>query len=131
MAKSKRILVPRTRNAGQWTEAMYFSRIRSLLRRGFMYWRPMMLALKAAERPSKSKTNKRLKFEYQCANCRKWFPRKEIHIDHIIECGELNKYEDIPGFIERLTQEDVNAYQVLCIAKCHKAKTAENKLNKI
>lgn len=126
----KRVLVPRTRNAQTMTEAQYFSKIRSLLRRGFMWWRPMQLALKAAERPSKSK-NKRLKFEYKCAKCKKWFPRKEVHIDHIIECGELNTYADIGPFVQRLTQEDVSAYQVLCKAKCHKAKTAKNKLNKI
>jgi hypothetical protein len=45
--------------------------------------------------------------------------RKEVHIDHIEECGSLRSFDDIQGFIERLTIEDVNGYQVLCKTMSH------------
>ena len=113
--------VPKTRNSGTMTESQYFSKIRSALRNAFKYWKPMQLALEAASRPSQS-TNKRLKKEYQCAKCKKWFKRDDVQIDHIIECGSLTSYNDIPSFVERMTKEDISAYQVLCKPD-HKIKT--------
>jgi hypothetical protein len=71
-----------SRNAGTMTESQYFSKIRSMLRSGFRYWKPMQLALEAASRPSQS-TNKRIKKEYQCAKCKKWYKRADVEIDHI------------------------------------------------
>lgn len=123
--KAKRILVPRTRNAGTWTEAQYFQKIRSALRNGFRYWKPIMRALSSASRPYTG-TNKRQRVEYQCAQCKKWFPRTQIQVDHIIPCGSLNNYEDIVPFIKNLTIEDAGAYQILC-KKDHKIKTDEEK----
>jgi hypothetical protein len=38
---------------------------------------------------------------------------RKVHIDHI-EGAEACGFIDIQGFIERLTIEDVNGYQVLC-----------------
>ena len=115
----------RTRNGVTWTESVYFSAIRSALRAKFRYWKPAIQALKQAERPSKSK-NKRLKYEYQCAKCKKWFPRKEVQIDHVVACGSLKGPDDIAGFLERLTPESTEAYQVLD-KKCHKIKTQEER----
>ena len=111
----------RVRNNNTETESMYWSKLRSALRRHYRYWKPAMAALKAASRPSKSK-NKRLKTEYQCAHCGGWFPRKNVNIDHIEECGSLRCYDDLVPFLQRLTPEDPSAYQVLCV-KCHGAKT--------
>jgi hypothetical protein len=71
-----------SRNGGTMTESQYFSKIRSVLRSGFRYWKPMQLALEAASRPSQS-TNKRIKKEYQCAKCKKWYKRADVEIDHI------------------------------------------------
>jgi 5-methylcytosine-specific restriction endonuclease McrA len=124
----KRITVPRTRNASTMTEAQYFAQIRSHLRNAFRWWRPMQIALKAASRPSQS-SNKRLKTEFKCAKCKQWFPRKDVEIDHKIECGSLSKYGDIVPFIKRLSAENVNAYQILC-RPCHKIKTTNFKQNK-
>jgi hypothetical protein len=121
---AKKIKVPRverTRNAGSMTEAEYFSRVRSALRNAFKFWKPMQAVLKKNSRPSQS-LNKKLKTEYQCAACGGWFPRKEVQIDHIVECGSLRTYEDIAPFLQRLTLEDPNAYQILC-KKHHKHKT--------
>lgn len=110
-----------SRNGGTMTESQYFSKIRSILRSGFRYWKPMQLALEAASRPSQS-LNKRIKKEYQCAKCKKWYKRADVEIDHILECGSLQKYEDIVPFIQRLTKEEVSAYAILC-KPCHKLKT--------
>ena len=110
-----------SRNGGTMTESQYFSKIRSILRSGFRYWKPMQLALEAASRPSQS-LNKRIKKEYQCAKCKKWYKRADVEIDHKVECGSLTNYEDIVPFIQRLTKENVDAYQILC-KPCHKLKT--------
>jgi hypothetical protein len=122
---TKRIMVPRTRNANTLTESMFWSKIRSALRQTFQYWKPMQQALENASRPSQSK-NKALKKEYLCKECIDWFPRKEVHIDHIEECGSLRSFDDIQGFIERLTIEDVNGFQVLC-KPCHLTKSKETR----
>lgn len=119
---AKRIKLTKTRNAGKWTESEYFSRVRSALRRVFRYWIPMQKALELASRPSQS-DNKRLKKEYQCAKCKKWRKRNDMQIDHKVECGSLKTYDDIVPFLQRLTVEDINAYQILCKNTCHKQKT--------
>jgi 5-methylcytosine-specific restriction endonuclease McrA len=110
-----------SRNGGTMTESQYFSKIRSILRSGFRYWKPMQLTLEAASRPSQS-LNKRIKKEYQCAKCKKWHKRADVEIDHKEECGSLSSYEDIVPFIQRLTKENIDAYQILC-KPCHKLKT--------
>jgi ribosomal protein L37AE/L43A len=112
-----------SRNGNTMTESQYFSKIRSVLRSGFRYWKPMQLALETASRPSQS-VNKRIKKEYQCNHCKKWYKRLDVEIDHISECGSLSKYEDIVPFIQRLTPENINAFQILC-KPCHKIKTNE------
>lgn len=123
--KKKSPRVERTRNAGTSTEAEYFGKIRSALRRAFMYWKPMTLALEAASRPSQNK-NKLVKKEYQCAECLSWKPRNGVHMEHKIPCGSLRTYEDIVPFIIRLTSENVEDYQVLC-KTCHIKKSTEEK----
>lgn len=110
-----------TRNALTMTESQYFSKIRSILRNGFRYWKPMQLALDNASRPSQS-ANKRLKKEFQCKKCTNWFKRTDVEIDHKIECGSLSCYDDIVPFIQRLTKEEIEAYDILC-KPCHKIKT--------
>ena len=130
--RKKRVVksrVPKTRNGKTYTEAQYFQKIRNGLRNAFRFWVPMMSALKKASRPSQS-PNKRLKTEYQCAECLNWFPRTGVQIDHKIPCGELNKYEDIVPFIKNLTQEDASSYQVLC-KKDHKTKTELERTERI
>lgn len=113
--------VPKTRNAGTLTESQFWSKIRSALRSTFRFWKPMTIALENASRPYKG-ANKRIKKEYQCAHCKEWFQRKDVEIDHKTPCGSLKGYEDIQKFIENLTVEDPNAYQILCKPH-HKEKT--------
>ena len=121
--KTTKIRVPRTRNGGTMTESQYFSKIRAILRNGFRYFKPMQTALNLASRPSQS-LNRKLKREYQCAICKKWFKRLDVQIDHIEECGSLSSYDDIVPFLIKLTQEDPSAYQILC-KKDHKDKTSK------
>jgi hypothetical protein len=127
--KSKKVLVPRTRNANTLTESEYFGKIRSGLRKTFMYWKPMMIALKNASRPSQNLENKRLKTEYQCNDCKGWFGRKQVQIDHKIDCGSLTCYEDIVPFIQRLTIEDDKGFSCLC-KDCHQIKTNQTRNEK-
>jgi hypothetical protein len=67
-----------------------------------------------------------MKWEYQCAHCKKWFPEKEIEVDHIVEAGSLRNGDDVKTFIERLFCER-DGLQVLCKNTCHKEKTAKMK----
>jgi len=120
MAKDRRrVRVPRTRNAGQWTEAQYWGAVRSGLRKAFKYWGPARIAKENARRKYVGK-NKRQKWEYQCAECGLWFKDKEVQIDHTIPVGSLRTGHDLKGFLERLTCE--SGFAVLC-KPCHQIKT--------
>lgn len=112
--------VERTRNFNTWTEAQFWSRIRSALRRISMYWKP---AQEAKNRRRRTVKGKRHKFEYQCEECNGWFVSKSVEIDHIEDVGSLRCSEDLKGFVDRLFPEDLNAYQILCKDKCHRNKT--------
>ncbi len=126
--KVKRQIVPRTRNLKTMTESEYFGKIRSSLRSCFRFWKPALKALELSSRPYTGK-NSRQKKEYQCNECENWFSRRSVEIDHIEECGKLSSYEDIIIFIQRLTREEPEAYQILC-KECHKTKTKKYHDNK-
>lgn len=119
--KNKRKKVELTRNNGTWSESRYWQQIRSFLRKAFQFWIPMQKALEKVKRKSQS-SNSRLKWEYQCNTCKEWFSRKEVQIDHLEECGSLKGFEDLEGFIRRLTPESIDSYQVLCVT-CHRERT--------
>lgn len=112
--------VPRTRAGGQWTEASFWGFIRSGLRQMSRRWPPRKLAELAVRRPYTG-DNARQKWEYQCAECQKWWKGAEIEVDHITPCGTLKSFDDIAGFAERLFCE-IDGFRVVCI-HCHKLKT--------
>lgn len=116
----KKSNVIRTRNSNTWTEAEFFGKIRSSLRRVSQFWKPVVLTLEKAKRNNLSE-NKRLKYEYQCSSCKNWFPKKSVQVHHIIPAGSLRSYLDLPLFCERLFSEDLYNYEVLC-KECHSAK---------
>lgn len=122
MKKKSKDLKPRA--GGQWSEARFWSFVRSNLRRA--QWPPIYQAKKLAERPYKG-DNKRQKFEYQCAVCKNWFMGKEVQVDHIKPCGSLKKYEDLPQFVKTLYCE-VDNLRVLCY-DCHQKVTNEERNN--
>lgn len=121
MRRPKTTRVPRTRAGNTWTEAAFWGFIRSALRAMLLKWPPRANALRNRRRPNQS-NNKRLKWESQCENCGEWFKAADVEIDHIVPCGQLKRYEDLPGFVERLLCEE-DGFQILCKANCHKRKT--------
>lgn len=123
MAKKKVVRkskVPKVRNAGTMTESAFWSFIRSALRQKSRWWKPITQCKMLARRDYKGPL-KRQKFEYQCNNCKKWFPEKKINVDHINPAGSLNCADDLGPFVERLFCE-IDNLQVLC-ETCHDVKT--------
>lgn len=122
--KKRASRVPKTRNAGTQTEASFWSFIGSALRKASRFWKPIQKAKMEARRPYEG-PNKRQKFEYLCNHCNQYFKETDIEVDHIVPAGSLRKYEDLPGFVERLFSED--GYQVLC-DRCHAKKSTLDRL---
>ena len=119
--------VKKDRAGGTWSESRYFGFIRSALRRAFIKY-PVKYSVKnAASRPYVG-SDKRRKKEYQCAVCDNWFADKEVAVDHIIPCGSLKTYSDLPKFVETLFCEADNL-QVVC-KDCHQIKTNEERANR-
>jgi 5-methylcytosine-specific restriction endonuclease McrA len=121
---AKRKVMPKTRNSGTLTESAFWSFIRSGLRQKSRWWKPIAECKAKAKRAYKGPL-KRQKFEYQCNQCKNWFPDKKINVDHICPAGSLNSAQDLAGFIERLFCE-VDNLQVLC-ETCHNVKTKSEK----
>jgi 5-methylcytosine-specific restriction endonuclease McrA len=121
----KRSRVAKTRNSGTMSESAFWSFIRSALRQKSRWWKPIAECKAKAKRPYTGPL-KRQKFEYQCNQCKGWYPEKKINVDHICPAGSLNSAQDLPGFIERLFCE-IDNLQVLCIS-CHDIKSKEDKL---
>lgn len=113
----------------EWTEARFFGFLRSALRRASSRWPPKYQCLANAKRPYKG-PNKRQKFEYKCAKCKKWYPAKEVSVDHIIPVGTLKCWEDLPGFCERLFI-GIDGLQVLCDTDHHTKTQEEKKKEKV
>lgn len=120
MARIKRVGVTKTRAGGTMTESAFWSFIRSILRQKSRWWKPISICREQARRLYKG-PRKRQKYEYQCNECKGWFPDKETNVDHIIPAGKLQCAADLPGFVERLFCE-VEGLQLLC-TKCHDKKT--------
>jgi hypothetical protein len=106
-----------TRAGGKWTEAKFWSFIRSSLRKRFMVWPPNSQCRNAARRPYVG-DNPRQKYEYQCAHCKEWKMGKETQVHHKVECGSLKTLADIAGFVDRLFCE-AKDLELVCIP-CHK-----------
>jgi 5-methylcytosine-specific restriction endonuclease McrA len=116
--------VGKTRGGERYTEAGYFGFIRSGLRQKSMKWPPKYDVMNKAKRPYNG-PDKRRKFEYLCAGCEQWCAGKDVAVDHIVECGSLKTFEDLPRFVATLFCEEDNL-QVLC-KDCHNIKTQEAK----
>lgn len=116
----KRSRVAKNRNNGTMSESAFWSFIRSALRNKSRWWKPIAECKQRSRRPYTG-PKKRQKFEYQCNECKGWYPDKEINVDHIIPAGTLTCSTDLPGFVERLFCE-IDNLQVLCTG-CHDVKT--------
>lgn len=104
----------------EWTEARFWSFVRSALRSAWSRYPVKYKVLANAKRNYKG-PNKQQKYEFQCAECKEWFKAKEVSVDHITPAGTLRSYEDLPSFVEKLFVSE-DELQVLC-DKDHKAKT--------
>lgn len=117
-------ITPKTRAGETWTESRYWTFIRSALRQAWSKYPVKYQVLNDNRRPFTG-TDKRTKWEYQCAECKEWFKSKEVQVDHIESAGSLKSYEDLPDFVRRLFCEADNL-QVMC-KPCHKTKTQEER----
>lgn len=108
----------------KWTEARFWSFVRSALRRAWTKWPPKYEVLAENKRVV---TGKRHKAEYKCAECKKWFKQSEVSVDHITPAGSLRNWDDVPKFAERLFCGK-DELQVLCTS-CHNEKTREERKN--
>ena len=124
--KPKKKKPAKTRAGGQMTEAQFWGRIRSALRKSWRAWPPRNDVVRAATRPLANPTRKQ-RVETQCNLCGGWFRRDQISVDHIIPCGRIDR-EMAGEFIERLFVESVGL-QVLC-DQCHQDKTQEERAKK-
>lgn len=122
--KQRNTKVARTRAAGTLTESAFWSMIRSVLRNKSRFWEPIKVCKMNARRKYTG-SRKQQKWEYQCNQCKQWFPDKEINVDHIRPAGQLRDASDLPQFVETLFCE-VENLQVLC-ASCHDLKTKQEK----
>ena len=61
---------------------------------------------------------------YNCASCKKLFPRHEIAVDHIQTVVPLSGFDSWSGVIGRLFC-DAKDLQVLCKKTCHAKKTRD------
>lgn len=117
--------IPRPRCGGEWTEARFFGFIRSALRQASRRWNPLVNGVFMRSRRPYTGACKRTKWEYECSGCGKWFPAKQINVDHIVPCGNLKTFDDLPGFVERLFCE-VDGLRLLC-ETCHFARHIDDK----
>ena len=109
-----------TRAGGKWTEARYWSFLRSALRRAFVRWPVNYDARNSSRRPYVG-PSKQQKWEYECSICKGWFPMKGTQLDHVNPCGPLKSLSDLPGFVDRLFCER-EGLRVLC-KPCHQEVT--------
>lgn len=114
------------RNGGKWTESRYQSFVKSVLRSGSRKWPPKFETLNSAKRGKQvnAKTG-RLAEHYECAECHKLFPAKDVQCDHIKPVVPVTGFETWDNVIENLFCEEDNL-QVLC-KPCHKLKCQEER----
>lgn len=112
--------VPKTIGGNRYTEAGFWSFIRSGLRAKYSRWGPRYDILADAKIKYVG-PNARQKFAYLCSQCGQSFAQKEVEVDHIVECGSLRSFDDLPGFVERLFCEK-DGLRVVC-KPCHKVIT--------
>lgn len=83
-----------------WSSAKWWGFLRSKLRAAYTRWPPKHEVMAEARRAAPK--GKRHKWEFRCAQCEGWFLQKNVEVDHIIPCGKLQSFSDLPGFVERL-----------------------------
>lgn len=124
--RPKTFKVPRTRANGEWTEASFWGFLRGVLREGCKKWPPHVRHAKEDARYEYHGKNPNQKWVYLCSMCFKMFKGSEVHVDHVIPCGVLKSFADLPAFVEKMFCEK-DGLKVVC-KPCHEAKTAAERL---
>ena len=107
-----------------WSNARYWSFIRSGLRRLWTKYPNKYKVLNAAKR-RKLHAKGNQKYEYKCSECSNFFFFFYVSVDHITLAGTLRDFSDLPDFCARLFCS-IEGLQVLC-SKCHQIKTNEER----
>lgn len=107
-----------------WSTAKFWGFVRAGLRSKAQRWPPRYEVLAEAKRKYEGE-NKKQKFEYQCALCQHWHLQSNVEVDHIIPCGSLSSFDDLPGFVERMFCSK-EGLRVVC-RPCHKDVTKKAK----
>ena len=115
MRKPKKQLAIRTRNAWTWTEAEFWSKIRSALRHISMFRKPITNYKKSKQQPYKW-PKKIQKYVYECEQCWRSYSSKEVEINHIVPAGSLKCSDDLKWFVDRLFCEE--GFELIC-RSCH------------
>lgn len=123
----KKSRVEKPYNHGTMSTAAFWGWIRSSLRQRSRFWKPVQECKKKARRAYKG-DNKRVKWEYLCNHCKKYYLDKEVEINHIIPAGSLKSAEDLPGFVTRLFCE-IDHLECIC-KTCHLKETAKQRMEK-
>lgn len=126
MRKPKKQLAIRTRNAGTWTEAEFWSKIRSALRRISMFRKPITNYKKSKQQPYKW-PKKNQKYVYECEMCRKLYWGNEVEINHIVPAWSLKNSDDLKWFVDRLFAEEW--FELICKG-CHLLTTKKQRDDK-
>lgn len=124
--KIKKQLVVRTRNAWTWTEAEFWSKIRSSLRKLSMFWKPITNYKKSKQKPYKW-PKKNQKYVYECERCKGIYASAEVEINHIVPAWSLKSSDDLKWFVDRLFTE--TWFECLC-KNCHLVETKKQKDDK-
>ena len=100
--------------------------LRSVLRRAWLRspYRSEAINRNRYKKMVDTNGRKRLVYFVECNSCREPLRLYDVQVDHIVPCGSLKDWSDLPGFCERLF--DVDNMQVLC-KECHKRKTKEER----
>lgn len=117
----------KTRNGGEWTEARYFSFIKSALRSASQRWPPKYQCLNEAYVGQRLNTKTgRMAKHFKCNSCSGEFPQKEVEVNHKTPVIPLSGFDSWDGVVERMFCEKEHL-EVLC-KPCHKEQThKENK----
>lgn len=119
MAKKRvsRILKVKPFGDGTMTNAAFFGMVRSALRNKSRWYYPVKVC-KERNRIPYTGSNKRRKWSYKCEQCHKLFDVKQVNVHHKIECGMLNSFDDLSGFVSRLFCDSKDL--ILLCDGCHK-----------
>jgi len=112
----KKKLIEKPFADGTLSNAAFFGMLRSALRQKSRWHLPIKNCKERQKTPY-SGTNKRRKWLYKCEGCFELFDSKEVSVHHSVECGQLNSFDDLPGFVKRLFC-DSKDLKLVC-SNCH------------